>query len=186
MPRKPPATLGLALALLILPAIHAQAPPSGAKPGETRAGAAAPALKRGASPQGEPVEELLKSIAGREKEPAEAVFKNVQILKQVSAGQLIDVMKSFSRALGVRCNDCHVPGQWEKDEKPDKQIAREMLKMTNTINTQLLPGIKGLMSDKPEVTCATCHRGQETPATSMDSRPERPQRPAAPPAKPDR
>jgi hypothetical protein len=183
MPRQHPAVVATAVALLAAVTIHAQTPPAETKPGE---GTAPPALQRSGSPQVNPVEELMKSIAGREKEPAEAVFKNVQILKQVSAGQLIDVMRGFSAALGVRCNTCHVLGQWDKDDKPDKPVTRDMMRMTNTINTQLLPGIKGLMSDKPEVTCATCHRGHEKPATTMDESAARPQRPAAPPAKPGR
>jgi len=182
MPRQYPAVLALASALLAAAVVHAQTPPAESKP-------APPAMQRSGSPQGgpNPVEELMKSIAGREKEPAETVFKNVQILKGVPAGQLVDIMRlGFSRSLGVRCNYCHVMGQWEKDDKSDKQAARDMMRMTNTINTQLLPNIKNLMSDKPQVTCATCHRGHEKPATSMDEAGEAHGEKPAPPAKPGR
>ncbi len=165
------AVLGLAFALLATAVIHAQTPPGEGKPsGEPsmeKPAAEHPAMQRSAG--GNPVEALEKSIAGREKEPAGTVFKNVQILKTVPAGQLIEIMKSgFSRSLGVRCSYCHVMGEWAKDDKSDKQVARDMLKMTATINNDLLKNIKNLMSDKPEVTCATCHRGKEMPATSMD------------------
>jgi hypothetical protein len=184
MPRKPAVVLALASTLLAAAAIGAQTPPAEIKP------AAPPAMQRsGGSPQGgpNPVEELMKSIAGKEKEPSEVVFKNIQILKGVPAGQLVDIMRlGFSRSLGVRCSFCHVMGRWEKDDKSDKQVTREMLRMTNTINTQLLPNIKGLMSDKPQVTCATCHRGQEKPATSMEAAGGEHGEKPAPPAHPGR
>jgi hypothetical protein len=184
MPRKHPAVLGMALVLLTSAAIHAQTPPGEGKPGEMNPAAPEhPALQRSGSPQANPIEELEKSIAGREKEPSGTVFKNVQILKQVPAGQLLDIMRmGFSRSLGVRCSKCHIMGQWEKDDKDDKQVARDMMKMTSTINNDLLKNIKNLMSDKPEVTCATCHRGQEKPATTMEGAPGGPR--PTPPAKP--
>lgn len=184
MRRHQPAVLAVAFgsALLTAAVIGAQTPPSAPPSG-------APAMQRSGAPQGgpNPIEELIKSIQGREKEPAGTVFKNVQLLKDVPAGQLIEIMRTgFSRSLGVRCNTCHVIGQWEKDDKTEKQVTRDMMRMTNTINSQLLPGIKGLPSDKPQVTCATCHRGQEKPATSMDQAAgEHGQKPA-PPAHPGR
>src|SRR3982750_3601046 len=58
------------------------------------------------------------------------VFKNIQILKDMPADQLDRVMGIFTGALGVKCNFCHVPGQWEKDDKEEKRTAREMIKMT--------------------------------------------------------
>jgi len=191
MPLKRQAVLGLAFALLTAAVIHAQ------KPGETKPAEPAPAAGHAAHPGGSgqgageapsgpnPIEELVKSIKGREQEPAEKVFKNVQLLKQVPAGQLIDIMRlGFSRSLGVRCSYCHVMGQWDKDDKDDKRVAREMMKMTQTINTQYLANMKGLMSEHPQVTCATCHRGQEKPATSMEGTPEGHEPKPAAPAKP--
>ena len=77
----------------------------------------------------------------------------------------------FSRSLGVRCSYCHVIGEWAKDDKPEKDVAREMLRMTASINRDFLPNIKNLKSEHPQVTCATCHRGQEKPATSMEGAP---------------
>jgi hypothetical protein len=56
--------------------------------------------------------------------------------------------------------------------------------MTGTIDNELLKNIKNLKSDKPSVSCATCHRGQEKPATRMESTPKPAD--AAPPAKPGR
>ncbi len=185
MLRKHPAVLALAAALLAAAVIRAQTPPAEpAHPMHDMQHGAAPQAGQPSGPN--PVEQLMKSIAGREKEPSEVVFKNIQLLKGVPAGQLIDIMRvGFSRSLGVRCNYCHVMGEWEKDDKSDKQVARDMMRMTSTINNQLLPGIKNLMSDKPQVTCATCHRGQEQPATKMDEAAGGHEHPA-PPAKPGR
>lgn len=170
MPLKLKAVLGLPLVVLVAAVIHAQTPPSEEAPAPpapappAAPGEAAP----GRSAAGNPIAELEKAIAGHEKEPSGTFFKNVQILKQVPAGQLLDVMRmGFSRSLGVRCSHCHVMGQWDKDDKTEKQTTRAMLKMTATINNDLLKNIKGI-HESALVTCTTCHRGQSTPATVME------------------
>ncbi len=112
--------------------------------------------------------ELRKKIVGRENEPAEAVFKNIQFLKGVPAGRLLAVMKiGYSRSLGVNCTHCHVVDEWEKDDKPTKQTARDMAQMVRTINNDLLKNIKNLKSEKPVINCTTCHRGQTRPALDL-------------------
>lgn len=112
--------------------------------------------------------ELRKKIAGRENEPAETVFKNIQFLKGVPAARLLAVMKlGYSRSLGVNCTHCHVVDEWEKDEKPTKQTARDMALMVRTINNDLLKNIKNLKSQQPVINCTTCHRGQTKPALDL-------------------
>jgi len=112
--------------------------------------------------------EVAKLIAGREKEPAEAVFKNIQFFKGVPAGRLLKIMEmGFARSLGVGCTHCHVEGAWEKDDKPQKQIAREMGAMSKAIGTEYLARIKNLASQEPTVNCTTCHRGQIKPALDL-------------------
>lgn len=114
-------------------------------------------------PQENPViTELRKSIAGSQDKPAEQVFKNIQFYKGLPAGRLLNVMGAYTRALGVRCDFCHVFGQWEKDDKETKQAARDMAHMTADINTQLKK-IKAIEADNPTVSCSTCHRGQPKP-----------------------
>ena len=55
---------------------------------------------------------VLRSIAGRENQPAESVFKNIKIFKGVPAGRLVNIMNmGFGRSLGVSCGFCHVPGK---------------------------------------------------------------------------
>lgn len=83
------------------------------------------------------------------------------------AGRLPLVMSAFSRALGTDCTLCHEPGAWEKETKPEKQVAREMFKMVLAINNDYLKNIKGLKSASPTVSCTTCHRGQLIPEVNL-------------------
>jgi hypothetical protein len=117
------------------------------------------------------IEDLKAAIAGKENQPAETVFRNIQIFKGVPAGRVLAIMQmGFSPALGVDCTHCHVTGQWESDAAKEKQIAREMSNMTREINQKYLAAIKGLDSEKPAVNCTTCHRGQLKPALNLPPR----------------
>jgi hypothetical protein len=112
--------------------------------------------------------ELRKSIAGQENKPAAQVFKNIQLMKEMPAGRLLRVMEmGYSRSLGVKCTHCHVAGQWEKDDKPTKQIARDMMTMVAAINNEQLKKIKNLKSQPPVINCTTCHRGEIKPALNL-------------------
>jgi hypothetical protein len=118
---------------------------------------------------------LQKAIAGKEESPAETVFKNIQMLKGMPAGRILRIMEmGYSASLGVRCNHCHVPGRWESDEKTEKLVAREMMKMTGEINDKYIKSIRGLKSEKPAVNCTTCHRGQTKPALNLGPAPGAP------------
>jgi hypothetical protein len=107
--------------------------------------------------------ELRGRIAGREKQPATEVFKNIQLFKTMEAGRLPGVMGSWCNVLGVTCKHCHVIDQWEKEDRPEKQIARDMVQMVGEINTHLLKNIKNLDSPEPKIGCWTCHRGKLIP-----------------------
>jgi hypothetical protein len=116
---------------------------------------------------------LRKSIAGKEQAPAETVFKNIQLLKGIPAGRVLRIMElGYARSLGVDCTHCHVPGAWEKEDKPTKQIARDMAAMVGAINGQHLKQIKNLKSETPVVNCTTCHRGQTKPAVNLPEAPK--------------
>jgi len=116
---------------------------------------------------------LRKAIAGQETKPAAEVFKNIQILKGMPAGRLLNVMElGYSRSLGVNCTHCHIPGEWEKEDKPTKQIARDMMGMAKTINNDLLKNIKNLKSASPTINCTTCHRGEIKPALNLPDKPK--------------
>jgi len=88
--------------------------------------------------------------------PAEAVYKNIQIMKGVPAPKLMDVMANLRRWLGVDCAFCHVPQHAELDEKPAKQTARKMFLMVRALNHDQFP-------ESNAVTCWTCHRGSSKP-----------------------
>jgi hypothetical protein len=118
--------------------------------------------------QAKAMADLQKAIAGKEELPAPEVFKNITQYRGVTAGRLLRIMElGFSRSLGVTCTHCHVAGQWEKDDKVTKQIAREMSQMVSSINGELLKKIPNLRSTNPSVNCTTCHRGQTRPALDM-------------------
>jgi hypothetical protein len=91
---------------------------------------------------------------------AGAKFKNIQILKTLPADQLIPVMRKFSASLGVECNFCHVVGPnhsgFEKDDKPEKKMARQMLVMVMDMNQR-----EKVLGGK--ATCFMCHRGKPQP-----------------------
>ncbi len=129
----------------------------------------APAQQSGQFDQQQALAELKKQIAGKENQPANEVFKNIQLFKtNVPAGRLLAMMEiGYSKSLGVNCTHCHVPGAWEKEDKPAKQITREMVQMTMTISNDLLAKIKNLKSERPVVNCTTCHRGQVKPALNL-------------------
>lgn len=114
---------------------------------------------------------LRESIKGKEQEPAEKVFKNIQSLKGMPAGRLLGVMQmGFSRSLGVGCTHCHTPGKWEAEDKTQKQTARDMWAMVQSLNGTTLKNIKNLKGPDPTVNCTTCHRGEIKPATNLPPR----------------
>jgi photosynthetic reaction center cytochrome c subunit len=83
-------------------------------------------------------------------------FKNIQVLKDLPAEQLIPAMQFISASLGVECEFCHVQGAFDKDDKQPKKTAREMITMMMAINKENFEGHR-------EVTCFTCHRGSTDP-----------------------
>lgn len=128
------------------------------------------------------VAQVMTSIAGKENQPAEVVFKNVQVLKGITAAQLVQVMdKQYGEALSWNCTNCHrfaPQGNFASDTSTDKKRARFMQQMTNDLNLVQLP--KLYPRDTPKVTCATCHRGYNEPPPGDYLAPER-GKPGAPP-----
>jgi hypothetical protein len=103
-------------------------------------------------------------------------FKNLQVLpKDISHDDLDKVMHRFNDALGVKCMYCHVHEgtdfrqgwKFDSDDKPEKNTARYMLKMTMGINTTYFNFEN---SNRPDtihaVSCVTCHRGIPHPDSS--------------------
>ena len=86
----------------------------------------------------------------------EHVYKNIQVLKDVPADQLIPAMQFITASLGVQCDFCHQEKAFEKDDKETKQTARKMMRMMFAINKDNFDGHR-------EVTCYACHRGETKP-----------------------
>ena len=131
-------------------------------------GAAALLFAFSASPADSPeVTRLLAEIAGKEKLPANQVFKNVKLLGDIPAGRLLRIMDmGYSQALGVSCEHCHVEDRWDADEKRPKRAAREMILLTSRINDQL-GQMEEIDTGEATVNCTTCHRGYVKPALQM-------------------
>jgi len=52
-------------------------------------------------------------------------------------GQLLRAeMQRIAAALGVKCDHCHVQGNFASDEKSPKRAARRMLEMTRALNAR--------------------------------------------------
>ncbi|RYY90444.1 MAG: c-type cytochrome [Chitinophagaceae bacterium] len=114
----------------------------------------------------------------------EPKYKNLKVLpKDISKVQMDSVMHHFSNALGQKCNFCHVRNtdstrSWDfaSDANKHKEMAREMMRMTNKINKQYFEfaGDPKKLDTKLMVTCFTCHNGKVEPATIPLPREQRP------------
>lgn len=99
-------------------------------------------------------------------------FKNLKVLsKSISPRALLDTMRGFALALGVRCVYCHVgkEGQpldsvnFASDDKRPKKVARVMMDMVMHINEEHLADVPERPKPVVVVRCATCHRGVARP-----------------------
>ncbi len=99
---------------------------------------------------------------------------NLQVLPEdIAFRDLMDIMRGFTRALGVRCSNCHVgeEGQplaeydFAADDEPLKEKARVMLRMVGDINNRHLAGLEDRREPAVAVRCYTCHRGVRVPRT---------------------
>jgi hypothetical protein len=117
---------------------------------------------------------LFSVVAGwSQQNPIPEKFTNLQVLgKDITRAQLVPIMRSFARELGVRCEHCHLGEgndlskfDFASDARPAKATARRMMQMIERLNRDDLKGI-GDPARLPKVTCYTCHRGEKTPATA--------------------
>jgi tetratricopeptide (TPR) repeat protein len=99
--------------------------------------------------------------------------KDLQVLpKDWPGSRLEPVMKGFTRALGVRCSYCHKGEEgkplstydFASNENPNKDRAREMLRMLGDINDHLKK-IQPSGDQRVNMWCHTCHHGVPRPMT---------------------
>ncbi|TDQ06930.1 c-type cytochrome [Pedobacter metabolipauper] len=97
---------------------------------------------------------------------------NLKVLpKNTSKEELDKVMDGFKVALGVRCNYCHASAKdnprkmdFASDENPKKEVARDMMRMTNKINKKYFheKDKEGMLVN---ISCVSCHNGKAEPQT---------------------
>ena len=97
---------------------------------------------------------------------------NIKVLPHtLRPREVIDLMRGYTSALGVRCPFCHVGEEgkplntfdFASDDRRNKQVAREMIRMVQNINTETLARLPERPDSSVRVTCQTCHRGLSRP-----------------------
>ena len=99
-------------------------------------------------------------------------FENVNVLDITSKTELKKYMKSISKDLGVKCKFCHNMNDKSIDTK-HKLIAREMIIMQKSLNTQFFAQMGDSLSqnqESPQISCWTCHRGSKVPELNRPSK----------------
>lgn len=92
---------------------------------------------------------------------ASEVYQNVKVLGHLSVGDFTNLMVSMTAWVAPPeqgCNYCHNPANFADDSLYTKLVARNMVKMTQTINSDWKNHVS-----TTGVTCFTCHRGQPVP-----------------------
>ena len=108
--------------------------------------------------------------------------QNLQVLpKDMARPQVVQIMQQFIAALGVTCNHCHVfvgandpMNDFAGDTKPQKIVARAMMRMVGEINAAIPTAVSKPTDQTARVTCAVCHRGAAIPVVAAGT-------PGAPP-----
>lgn len=112
------------------------------------------------------------SIAAIEPAPKKLEYENLQVLpKDISSKNLQHIMvDEFQDGLGVGCGFCHAKKEgsllldYASDEKPEKEIARAMMRMTMEINKNYFEMEKPMIGDDLLViSCSSCHKGTPHP-----------------------
>jgi photosynthetic reaction center cytochrome c subunit len=101
--------------------------------------------------------------------PAASVYKNVQVLNDLGAGEFTRLMVAMTQWVAPQqgCAYCHAGADFSADTLYTKVVARRMLQMTRAINSDWKTHVA-----TTGVTCYTCHRGQNVPAQVWFTAPE--------------
>jgi hypothetical protein len=101
-------------------------------------------------------------------------FENLQYFpKEIPRDTLVNIMRGFSFALGVRCQFCHAGGDgvsfegvnFASDDKVTKRNARYMLRMVDSLNRFAFAALPERRNPPVKLECTTCHRGNFVPTT---------------------
>lgn len=100
------------------------------------------------------------------------LYTNLKVLpKNISSKELQSIMADdFDDGLGVSCGFCHASNKdghgldFASDAKPEKSMARAMMRMTLGINKKYLKIKHPKIGNAALViSCTTCHKGQAFP-----------------------
>ncbi|HEY8930050.1 MAG TPA: c-type cytochrome [Mucilaginibacter sp.] len=114
----------------------------------------------------------LSAAAGTNRKDDTPQYTNLKVLpKNISSKDLQGIMADdFEDGLGISCGFCHASNKdghgldFASDAKPEKEITRQMMKMTLGINKKYLKQKHPKLGDAALiVTCTTCHKGQPFP-----------------------
>ena len=110
--------------------------------------------------------------------PAPPLYKNLKVLpKNITHEEMDKVMHGFTESLGVKCNFCHASQKdnprkmdFPSDEKPEKNIARDMMRMTAKINKKFFHYKKTEENPVAPIACMTCHHGNPHPEAKKEDK----------------
>jgi hypothetical protein len=113
---------------------------------------------------------VLGSATSRQEKPKDQ-YKNLKVLpRDISSKDLQGIMTDdFEDGLGVSCGFCHASAgsghglDFASDAKPEKEIARKMMRMTIGLNKKYFSVKRPRLGGGLAVTCVTCHKGQAFP-----------------------
>ena len=123
----------------------------------------------------------MPKTAAQQPGSAGATRPNLRVLQTLPEAQLFPLMNLLADSLGVKCDYCHVQATpdltrtpsnvggwvWDRDDKPQKRVAREMMQMVIDLNA-------GRFKGESRITCFTCHRGSTQPARTPPLPPSAP------------
>jgi hypothetical protein len=115
---------------------------------------------------------VISSVAATTSSKSEVKYTNLKVLpKDISSKDLQEIMvDDFEDGLGVTCGFCHANAKdghgldFASDARPEKEIARAMMRMTLGINKKYFKAKhQAIGSNALTVTCTTCHKGEAFP-----------------------
>lgn len=101
---------------------------------------------------------LAKQDQPKQDPKAEDVYANIKVFKGIPANDLIPAMEFMCASMKWECKDCHDLADFTK-ETHAIETTRQMVLLQNDINEKWFNG-------RLEVTCMTCHNGEEHPVNT--------------------
>jgi hypothetical protein len=119
------------------------------------------------------------SMEAASSRPSDVHYDNLKVLpRNISSKELQGIMvDDFQDGLGVTCGFCHANQKngrgldFASDAKPEKEISREMMRMTLGINKKFFKAKHPqLGSPTLVISCNTCHKGVAFPDEGAEAK----------------